>query len=199
MAGILSARAERGSPSRPRQGDKRLFTIGFDPPLPVSHRWQPGWEASPQTLHGRTFRVYPSEQYLFFHVVNENKTAFHNGWPHLSAGGTFYHIRFGWCWDKLSRVCLLTSKSHFSHEVGGCAVPCPLFQPAPLMSCARRFCPSSDILCSCDLYSTPQPLSFSLPSCPIRFYPLVALAHCPFVSRVRTNGRPRSAHEHAPA
>lgn len=50
------------------------------------------------------------------------------------------------------------------------------------MSCGRHFCPSSDILCSCDLYSTPQPLSLSAPFCPIRFYPLVALAHCPFVS-----------------
>ena len=70
-------------------------------------------------------------------------------------------------------------------SVGGWAALSPLFQLAPLISCGRRFCPSCDIWCSCDLYSTPQPLSFFLPSCPVCFNLLVALSHCPFVSCTR--------------
>lgn len=47
------------------------------------------------------------------------KTAFHKGWPHLSAGGTFYYFCFHWRWDKLFRIGFLTLKSHFSHDVRG--------------------------------------------------------------------------------
>lgn len=50
--------------------------------------------------------------------------------------------------------------------------------------CRRRFCPSSDTLCSCDLYlctSTSLFLSPPVSFCPIHFYFLAALAHCPFL------------------
>lgn len=51
--------------------------------------------------------------------------------------------------------------------------------------CRRHFCPSFDTLCSSDLYlctSTSLFLSPPLCLCPIHFYLIVALAHCPFLS-----------------
>lgn len=203
MSEILSALAERGSPSRPCLWDKRSFT-GFDRPTRIG-------EGVPFTADNqgrrRFHKLYTDEAFVsiplnWFFPRGKWKTAFHKGWPHLSAGGTFYHFCFCWHWDKLSHVHFLTLKSHFSRDVSGrlSSLVSPLSAPLSAcahMSCGRRFCPSSDILCSCDLYSTPQPLSLFLPSCPIRFDPLVALAHCPFVSHAHRR-KDRGAHEHAP-
>lgn len=111
--------------------------------------------------------------------------------PHLSAGWTcFFYYHFSYFhWGEINySLCGFWLQNLTFHLTSVGSAPStassPLFQPAPLISCGRHFCPSSDILCSCDLYSTPQPLSLSAPFCPIHFHPLVALAHSPFVSRM---------------
>lgn len=121
MSEILSAPAERGSPSGPRQGDKHQLTIGFDRPLLVLAM---AFLSSPATWVGH--KLSAEERLVsvplnlpLFSMWSMKKTAFHKGWPHLSGGGTFYYFCFRWRWDKLFRIGFLTLKSHFSHDVRG--------------------------------------------------------------------------------
>lgn len=116
MSEILSAPAERASPSRPRQGDKHSLTIGFDRPLRVLAT---AFLSSLTTRVGGDSTNFTQKNLLCPSCWTVFSTAFHKGWPHLSAGRTFYHFCFHWRWNKLSRVRFLTLKSHFSRDVSG--------------------------------------------------------------------------------
>lgn len=105
----------------------------------------------------------------------------------LQAGLFFYHFSyFHWGRDKLFPVRFLTLKSYFSSDVSGrCALyslfsPFPACTPHELRETFLSFLWHIVLLWFILYTSTSLPFRAFL-SHP--FYPLVALAHCPFVSR----------------